>query len=80
MSCPQEEPTSMSRTTISVRHTDVTREQLAEIQRMTGSMTTAEVLTQALDLYLFLLENARRNAPCGDWSHARPTDARGCHA
>lgn len=46
----------MSKTTISVRHTDVTREQLSEIQRMTGSATTAEVVTQALDLYLSYLK------------------------
>lgn len=46
----------MSKTTISVRHTDVTREQLAETQRMTGSTTTAEVVTQALDLYLSYLK------------------------
>ncbi|SCD92557.1 hypothetical protein GA0115250_129043 [Streptomyces sp. BvitLS-983] len=46
----------MSKTTISVRHTDVTREQLTEIQCMTGSTTTAEVVTQALDLYLSYLK------------------------
>jgi hypothetical protein len=46
----------MSKTAISVRHTDVTREQLAEIKRLTGCTTTAEVVTQALDLYLAYLK------------------------
>jgi hypothetical protein len=46
----------MGKTNISVRHTDVTREQLAEIQRLTGCTTTAEAVTRALDLYATYLK------------------------
>lgn len=46
----------MSKTTISVRHTDVTRAQVEEIQRLTGAKTTAEVVTCALDLYAAYLK------------------------
>lgn len=52
----KEDSKPLSKTTISVRHTAVTRAQLAEIQRYTGSTTTAEVVTHALDLYLTYLK------------------------
>lgn len=66
----------MSKTTISVRHTDVTRKQLAEIQRMTGSTTTAEVVTQALDLYLSYLKMPV-GTPLVATGHTRMRPARG---
>ncbi|MEV7105378.1 hypothetical protein [Streptomyces atroolivaceus] len=69
----------MSKTAISVRHTDVTREQLAEIQRMTGSTTTAEVVTQALDLYLSYLRMPA-GTPLVATGHTRVRQVRGGQA
>jgi hypothetical protein len=46
----------LSKTTISVRHTDVTRAQIEKIQRLTGAKTTAEVVTRALSLYAAYLK------------------------
>jgi hypothetical protein len=43
---------------ISVRHTDVTRADLADIQRVTGVTSTSEAIANALSLYAAYLKLA----------------------